>query len=290
MKKTALFSLISLLTACTYASPIKTLWNKTEDVSTPESVYFDPGTQTLFVSNIAGAGDAKDSIGWIQKLSSEGKVLNAKWVTGLNAPKGMRAYKSILWVSDIDSLVSIDIKTGKVLKKIEEPKAKFLNDVAIDEKGNVFVSDTMGRAIYQLKNNKLEIFIKGDETEAPNGLLVKDDKLIVAAWGLGPADWSTKIPGRLYSIDLKTKAKTLITKEPLGNLDGLEIRSNGNYLVSNWVSGEIFEITPDGKEIKTLIEPGEQGFADVGYIPSNDSLIVPRMVSNQVTAYDLNGL
>ena len=60
------------------------------------------------------APTAKDGEGWISKLSPKGEVLEAKWVTGLNAPKGMRVQGDTLWVSDIDELVAINRKSGKI--------------------------------------------------------------------------------------------------------------------------------------------------------------------------------
>ena len=36
-------------------------------------------------------------------------MVSAKWVTGLNAPKGIRSLGGTLWVTDIDEVVSIDI-------------------------------------------------------------------------------------------------------------------------------------------------------------------------------------
>jgi len=218
-------------------------------------------------------------------LHWSGKILDVNWVTGLNAPKGMRAHKGVLWVSDIDEVVSINIKTGKILNKIKIKGAKFLNDIAITKAGIVFVSDTLNSSIYQIENNKWKLFLSGKDLESPNGLLIRGKKLIVAAWGF-TQDWSTKTLGRVYAIDLKTKVKTVITKKPLGNLDGLEIDYNGDYLVSDWVAGKVFKVTSGGK-IKTLFS-GFKGSADIGFLGSKKMLVVPRMAENIVTAYDLS--
>ena len=37
-------------------------------------------------------------------MTLDGKVDAAKWVTGLNAPKGMRALEDTLWVACLDEL------------------------------------------------------------------------------------------------------------------------------------------------------------------------------------------
>jgi hypothetical protein len=276
--------LLSVLLSTIGFASANVAWELNDGISNPESVYYDDNSKFIFVSNISGDGVVKDGSGWIQKLTTAGKVVKTKWVNVLNAPKGMRAHEGVLWVTDIDTVISIDIKQGKILQKIQIPQAQFLNDIAITSTNVVFVSDTIGRAIYKIENGKFEVFLMGDETESPNGLLVQDGKLIVAAWGLAEKDWSSKVPGHLYSIDLQTKEKKLITKKPLGNLDGLEIARDGSYLVSDWMAGLVYKVTPNGKVTKLSVK-SERGLADIGYIPLTDTLLVPYMNSSHVTAY-----
>ena len=263
------------------------LWTLVDGVEAPESIYHDPQSGFTFVSNVAGEGNVKDGRGWIQKVSSAGEKVSAtKWVEGLDAPKGMRAKDGVLWVTDIDRLVAIDIGTGAVQRKIEFPGAEFLNDVAIDTNGDVYVSDTLARVIYRVRNGTPEVFVSGDETESPNGLLIEGGKLIVAAWGLAAKDWSSKVPGRLYSIDLKTKTKTLITSNPLGNLDGLESLGGGRYLVSDWMAGKVYLVDATGAA-QSLEIASERGVADIGYDAGKNLLLVPYMLGNKVMAYEL---
>lgn len=277
---------LSILLSVSGIANANTAWELSEGLTNPESVYYDEGSKLIFVSNVSGDGVARDGKGWIQKLSPEGKVVKTNWVEGLNAPKGMRAQNGVLWVTDIDTVVSIDIAKGKVLGKIRIPQAQFLNDIAITPANVIFVSDTIGRTIYRIEKSKFEVFLTGEETESPNGLLVHGDHLIVAAWGLAEKDWSTKITGNLYSIDLKTKAKKTITKKPLGNLDGLELASDGNYLVSDWMAGLVFKVTSNGEATQLNVK-SERGLADIGYIPSTDTLLVPHMNTNRVSGYNL---
>ena len=103
-----------------------------------------PKQDTLFVSNIDGKPDEKDQKGFISKVSpSNGSIIELNWITGLNAPKGMVIYNdSKLYVSDITDLVEIDIANGKIIKHYNAPGSAFLNDVASDNHGNIYVSDT----------------------------------------------------------------------------------------------------------------------------------------------------
>src|SRR5881397_650410 len=89
-------------------------WAVTEGIAAPESVYVDTDSGFIFVSNINGMPDARDGNGYISKLSSDGKMVTAQWVTGLNAPKGLRSYKGTLWNADLDEVIGIDITSGKI--------------------------------------------------------------------------------------------------------------------------------------------------------------------------------
>jgi hypothetical protein len=172
-------------------------WAVTDGIAAPESVFVDADSGFIFVSNINGMPDARDGNGYISKLSSDGKMITAMWVTGLNAPKGLRSYKGTLWNADLDEVIGIDIASGKITSRTKVDGAKFLNDVATGDDGTVYVSDTVASKIFAVKNGKATVFAEGDDIEYPNGLLVQGDKLIVAGWGKPEADFTTKVPGRL---------------------------------------------------------------------------------------------
>jgi hypothetical protein len=168
------------------APPPTALWTLTGDFQSPESAFYDAATNAIFVSSINGAIDAKDGNGYISRISGDGKMVNAKWVTGLNGPKGLRGLGGTLWAADIDEVVAIDIASGKVLSKTPVPGATFLNDLATAPDGSVFVSDSFGSRIYVVKDGKASTFVEGAElVETANGLLVDGSRLILGT--IGPA-------------------------------------------------------------------------------------------------------
>lgn len=262
-------------------------WEVTEGVVSPESVYVDHATKTVFVSQIGdGGATGKDGDGYLSKFTLDGSVTELKWITGLNAPKGLRSHAGILWVADIDQLVSIDIAKGEVIEKIEVPDAEFLNDVICDADGTVFVSDTMPNRIVQCRDGVVSVFAEGDELEHPNGLLIQEGRLIVGGWGDGiQDDFSTETAGRLYSLDLQTKEKQLITEQPLGNLDGLEADGEGGFIVTDWIAGKVMRVSADG-DAEVLLQLGK-GTADHAYLAETGLVIVPRMIDNRISAYQL---
>ncbi len=282
MRLSVLVALAALVPPPAAAEPFgEPVWEIREGLAQPESAYFDKSSKFLFISNVAGDSGARDGKGWIMKADLEGKVHGAQWVSGLNAPKGLRAHKDVLYVADIDDIVAVSIKTGVVLRRISAPGARMLNDVATDSQGNVYVSDTLGSRIYHMTpKGKVTVFAEGPELGSPNGLAVHQNELHVASWGY-TQDWTTKTAGKLYVLDLKSKAISRATN-PLGNLDGLELGPRGEWLVSDWVAGKVMRVTSQGAEV---LGRGFQGSADFGWVPDRKLLILPRMKENIVSAY-----
>ena len=285
MKRLPLLALPLCLAACVTAAPAIHAGWIAEGFDAPECAYVDLPSNAIYVSNVGGNPGEKDGKGWISKLDFSGRVVKARWVDGLNAPKGMRAHGGTLWCADIDEIVGIDIYAGKVITKVKVADAKFLNDVACGPDGAVYVSDMALSRIYVLKGTALTVFADGPELEWPNGLLVEGGSLVIAGWGRPEPDFSTKVPGRLFKLDLATKKKTLITPAPLGNLDGLESDGRGGYIVTDWNAGKVFQISPDGTH--RISRQFGKGTADHAYVPLTGVVILPHMLENKVGAYTL---
>lgn len=265
------------------AEPVK-VW-ETSGFANPESVLWDGARKVLYVSNVNGAPPEKDGNGYISKLNAEGKVVVEKWVTGLDAPKGMALYKGRLYVSDIDRLVIIDTASGKVTKTYPAPGAKFLNDVTVDDKGVVYVSDMVANVIWALSGGKFEQWLADAQLENPNGLKAEAGRLLVASWGpMTGNGFDTSKPGALKAVTLPDKMIRDLTAG-FGNLDGVEPDGMGGYVVSDWIHGGAFNVSRQGKVVK-LLSLG-QGSADISTLPEHKLLLVPMMMDGRVAAYKL---
>lgn len=251
----------------------------------PESVLWDEARNTLYVSNVNGAATEKDGNGYISKLSPDGKVTAEKWVTGLDAPKGMAVVKGRLYVSDIDRLVVVDIASGKITKTYAAKGAQFLNDVAADTGGDVYVSDMLGNAIWRLKSGAFDLWLADAQLESPNGLKVDGGRLMVAAWGpMTGEGFATSAPGRLKAVSIADKIIRDISP-PFGNLDGLEPDGKGGWLVSDWMNGALYKTDPKGRPTRLLSL--DKGSADIGHMPTANVVVIPMMMHGKVTAYRL---
>ena len=261
-------------------------WTVTEGVDTPESVYVDSASGSIFVSMIAGQPGDRDGNGRIMKLAPDGTVVAASWVGGLNAPKGLRSHNGTLWTADIDEVIGIDIAAGRIASRVKIDGAQFLNDVAVGDDGTVYVSDMLASKIYAVKDGKAAVFAEGDAMEYPNGLLVEGDRLIVGGWGKPEADFSTKVPGHLFAVNLATKEKTLITPKPLGNIDAVESDGRGGYILTDFPKGQLLQVTKGGEG--HVVRQFMAGAADLAFVPVGNIAIVPHMMENKVTAYGIS--
>lgn len=248
----------------------KPIW-ESKNLPVPESVLYNPTEKKLYVSLIDGAGNVKDGKGGVAILNTDGTINNANWFEGLNAPKGLASYKKTLFVADITAVVSIDIPSGKIINKIEIDNAVFLNDVTVDDKGVVYVSDTRTNTIYRIENGKSELYL--ENVSGANGLKWINKNLYVLA--------NTE----LLKID-KNKNRTVIAKGFEKSGDGLEQLKNGDFIVSCW-AGLIYYVKANGEVKKLQDVQGQMNTADLGYNPKENMLYIPTFNHNNVIAYKL---
>lgn len=259
----------------TPATPKLTLkWESDTLLTTCESVIYDPSNDVLYVANINGDPSGKDGNGFIAKVSLDGKVTSAQWVTGMDAPKGMGIANGKLYVSDINRVHEVDIATGKIANTYTADSAKFLNDITIDATGKVYISDTGANNILVLDNGKLSVWLEG--TEGVNGLLSEADRMVMVSFS-----------GATVSTIDANKQITVRT-DSVGFGDGLEATGDGGYLVSGW-NGTVYYI--DGNWNETLIldtRADSVSAADIEYIAEKKLLLVPTFFKNKVAAYELS--
>ncbi|WP_437919317.1 ATP-binding protein [Sphingobacterium sp. LRF_L2] len=247
------------------------LW-ETKELPTPESVLYSAKNNLLYVSLIDGEGSTKDGKGGVAILNLDGSVKDQHWVTELNAPKGLALYQDLLYVADITAVVVVDVVTGNVVNQIEFPDAVFLNDVAIDDNGVVYVSDTRKGRVYQMRNNKASVYL--ENTPSVNGLKFLNGHLYAL---VGP---------ELWKIDSNKKITTVAKGFELGG-DGLEPVGNGNFLVTCW-GGLVYYVKGDGSFEKLLDVRGEMNTADLGFHPQTNTVYIPTFNNNSVKAFKLN--
>ncbi len=260
---------LAYLTSSAFSQSLKEVWSTDRILKVPESVLYNPQNKMLYVSNINGKPAEKNNSGFISILNTKGVIINLKWATGLNAPKGMDIKGDKLYVSDIDRLAEIDINTGKVIKYISFPGATFLNDVATGTNGNIYVTDTRQGVVYILKSDKPEIWSRDILLKGVNGITVEKDYLLIGSQGY------------LLKGNTNTGKLTVIAEMPI-QIDGLIPLGNGQYVVSAWI-GKVLFISP-GAPPKEIYSSESLNFntADMGYIPEKNLLLIPTFTDRVI--------
>jgi len=245
------------------------LWETDTVLTTNESVLYDAEGMKLYVSNIDGKPLEKDGKGFISILNLDGSVANLKWATGLNAPKGMGIYDGHLYVTDIDRIVAIDLKTGKVAKEYAPEKAEFLNDITVSSDA-VYASDMSLGLIHKIQNGELSTIAEG--VTSVNGLLANGDYLMTLD-GMG-----------LRGLNLTTNEFMMVNDSVTGG-DGLTMLNDSVYIASRW-QGEIYYVAGNKAHLLMTTE-GKSQTADIGLNAAEKIVYLPTFFSNKVVAYKI---
>lgn len=266
------FSAISGSSASAQDRQLEKIWATDSVLKVPESVLYSATENVLYVANIDGEPWGKDGKGSIGKVETNGKIIKVDWVSGLNAAKGMGLYEGKLYVADLSEVVVIDTKKGVILEKISVDGAQGLNDLTIDTKGVIYVTDSKNKKLHKIENKKVSTVL--ESLQGPNGVLADESGLYILD------------AGGLYKIEADNKL-TKITDGMEGGTDGLQYAGNGDHIVSCW-AGQIFYVKADGSKQK-LLDTREQNSntADLSFDEKNKILYVPTFFRNSVVAYKL---
>ncbi|OIO39581.1 MAG: hypothetical protein AUJ72_00410 [Candidatus Omnitrophica bacterium CG1_02_46_14] len=256
---------------------------------TPESFVSDPEDGAYYVSNVNGDPSAKDGDGYISKIQSAGNITIQKFIGGkkdeplLNAPKGLCIVGKNIYVTDIDTVKAFDKETGKPTQIFDLSKfnVRFLNDIAADDKGRLYVSDTSTDQIFKIdsaRSHEVTIFKEGKELGGPNGLFFnpKTKGLIVAGY----------VSGHIFEIDRTGKIHVL--KRGLIKPDGLDYDSRRNLYISGFEKGEIYKISRMGRGLLEVFMSGLVTPADISCDRAHNELLIPSFDGNKVMTVKLD--
>jgi len=258
----------------------------------PESAYWHAPTASWYVSSLGGGLSVeRDGYGWISRFDAEGRLLQARWVEGLDAPTGIASVADRLYVADRAGLLEIDIAAARVLRTIELPGVQFANDVAAAPDGTLYVSDMAANRIYRvLPGRGAEAWLETPSLQNPNGLWVEGDTLIVATWGplVEPGGFATHHPGTVLRVDRGDGSiAPLGSGEPVANLDGI-VRVGEHYFATDWSGGRLLRF--DAAGAYEVVLSGFSMLADLGYSRENHTLGLPVMGENRLVLLHLGAL
>jgi sugar lactone lactonase YvrE len=263
----------TLVALALLAVPVASAAPAVTGLAVPESFVVDPATGCYYISNVNGAPAAKDDNGFLTKLEPDGTVAALKFVASapdapLHAPKGLAVVGKTLYVTDIDRVKGYDTATGRRVVDIDFAplRPKFLNDLAADGKGTVYVSDSSAGFVakFDAADPKPALVARGDALGKPNGLCVhpKTGALIVVTWDTG----------KVLTLAPDGAVKPLLAGT-FKNLDGVDVDAKGALYFSSFTGGKVYRAGADGKAGVILEEPETP--ADIGIDRAKGLLLVP---------------
>jgi len=276
------FSMLFIATTCVISQNennqpkaiLEKVWETPDLLTTSESVYYDAKIHLAYVSCINGNPTDKDGNGFIAQVSITGEIITLKWISMLNAPKGMGIYKNKLYVTDIDQIVEIDIEQAAITKIIDVEGAKFLNDITIDPDGVVYISDMATNKIHYYHKGILGTWFEDEKMIGTNGLFYEDKEILAG----------TK--NGIFSIRMEDKRLWHLITDT-GGIDGLKADGKDNYIISDWMGKiQLVNIEDDPIELLNTSNTGVNA-ADIEFISDKNLLLVPTFSDNRVVAYEI---
>ena len=225
-----------------------------------ESVAFDDRGR-LLVSSIHQAGVFRlDLSGALTRFTREGDTYGVfgmvsdrdrghLWITSSNT-----AYDQIAGEAGT-ALLRLDLSTGAVQAIYALPEAgRQLSDIALGSDGTVFVSDSVGGAIYMLSpgSRRLEHLVDAPERASPQGLVVSDDGrwLIFSNYGTG-----------LHRVVVETGAMQAVRMPEGGTIRGLDgLARDGNRIIA------IHNGSPPGRVLALRLTPDWTAVSDISML------------------------
>ncbi len=250
---------------------IKKIWEIRNRLDYPESAVYDPSSGNIYVSNYHA-----ETEGYISVISADGNIIDKKFVSGLMRPTGIIISKNRIFVVERKNIVEIDKERGEIIRRYPIPGCRFPNDIACDDDGTLYISDSGASRIYSLFNGDVTILTEGDKISYPNGLECSDGYLYAGCSG----------DASIRRINPGTGEVTVLARVEQGSvMDGLQALGNGELLFSDY-NGRLFYLNKEGivNELINTVS-SKINLADFEYIKDRKMLIIPGLYSNVLSAY-----
>jgi len=269
----------------------------------PESVRYDAQQDVYFVSNMAGAGSAKDGNGYISRVRASNLDSAIVFVQGgkggvtLDAPKGLAIHGDTLWTADITVLRGFDRHTGAPLATIDFAPmgAVQLNDIAVGPDSALHVTDTgiimspkgvihtgPDRIFVVGPNRQITVAAEGFQLGRPNGITWDD---VGKRWIVLSFD---QFAGQvMVNPQGSAKPRLIRTRSGGGQLDGVEVLNDGAILFSSWADSSI-HLLANGRDRPIIREVPVP--ADIGIDTKRNNLAIPLSMTGHVQIWSLDGV
>ncbi|WP_220388822.1 ATP/GTP-binding protein [[Flexibacter] sp. ATCC 35208] len=205
-------------------------------------------------------------------MGTDGRIITKEWLTGLNSNMGSALFKGLFYTTAPSGIAVVDVEKAAVIKQILIDSIGRLNDVAVDSRGVVYVSDTRTGKVYRVENEKAILYL--ENMSGANGLLTVNDDLYVIT------------TNTLYKVNANKKV-TKVADGFENGLDGIVMVSPNEFIVSNY-TGILYYVKADGSKEVLLDTRADRLMAnDISYDSKTKTLYVPVFNRNRIIAYQV---
>ena len=230
----------------------------------PESVTYDSERGYYLVSN-KGNGE-------IIKLAGEEQSV---WNSDQQSIRGLHILGDKLYAASNEGLIGFDLATGEKVSSITLNGQAFLNDIASDSNGYLYISDTGGGKIFKVNPTTSTQSVFATGLPQPNGILFEEDqnRLLVCNWG------ST---GIVNSVSLADSTVSIAFNTDMVDMDGI-IFNDGDYVISAW-SPSTINVKPQNSDEFVSFPLELNGPADISN-NGPEGIMIPYFSSNEVKSF-----
>ncbi|MEX6634727.1 SMP-30/gluconolactonase/LRE family protein [Hyphococcus lacteus] len=253
-----------------------------------EAARYDPVSDRYFVSNLGARGTEND--GFISIVDPTGTVNDLRWIAGgvdgveLYEPLGMYVKGDVLYVADITAVRMFDRVSGTSIGAIQIEGATRPNDLAVDNEGTIFLTDSGGDetpgALYRISpSGEVTYFVqRSDDLVRPNGVAITTDGQVVHGGLLGD---------ELIYRDRATASIISKRRLPTGRIDGIVALADGSLLVASQNGHNVYHVPSNSEKTPVIVADGIDVPAAIGFDTKRGRVLIPQIRKSSVTVVEV---
>lgn len=242
--------------------------------TSPESVTFDSLYNRYLVTN---------SNGKILQRSSAGVVTD--FVSSSGGTHGLAIYNGVVYACTGSIVRGFSLSNAAQVFTATVSGASFLNGIAIDGTGMIYLSDFTNKRIYKLNSSNGAYWQYVTNTvSTPNGLVLDPprNRLLICCWG-GSAP--------VRAINLADSSMSIAVTTTYGNCDGIKLDKYYNVYISTWSPARIIRYDINfSLPVVEVVSSGLSNPADIFINKWADTLAVPNSGNSTVTFHNIGNI
>jgi outer membrane protein assembly factor BamB len=277
----ALFVVVAIPAAAQNTPSSEQIW-RSDHFQHPEAVHVPPGSDWAYIGNqsTSGEGESQTRDGYISRLNIVTGEFEPRWAVNLDGPLGITSFDDTLYAVDNGThIVALNLTTGEAGRSWPTPAdGVFFNDLAVDDAGLIYVTDSRSGALLRLVNDQFETLFSGDDFASANGVEFVDGALyVVCSGGIG----------NLIRIDPETLEWDILISGA-GSLDGVVTDGRGGLVLSDIPGRLLHWSEANGLSVLDNFESEDIMLNSIGGTADGAYIFAPHWSQSQVSAFEMS--